>query len=1124
MGRMAHVAGACLLGGLLAVGVAGGLHGRTQAVAVAAATASPGDVVINEVAWAGHAGHTADEWLELYNTTAQTVPLAGWRLDSSDGGPSITLDGAIPPHGYYLIERSNDETVSDVPADWTGSFGNGLSNAGEVLALTDSLGNPIDTANGENGGAWPAGTSSSGAIPYATMERVDPAAPDADANWCTNDGATRNGLGAGGAPINGTPKAQNSCYRPPTSNVADLAVEKSGPAAAGTGGPITYTIALHNAGALTATGVVVTDVLPAAVDFVAQISPFPFARSGRDLVWWVGNVLTGTRHLITVTGRVNDAGAGSFTNRVTATTTASETAMANNAGAWTVALLPDVRLYAVAPVNYAGLSREAAALINTGPHTVSLDGWRLNDDPNAAGGVSFPLTATIGPGQFLWLAQDGDGFYPVWGFDAHWAAQAITRPVPRLSGDWPSGLLADHGDATYLLDAGGNVVDALAYGTGLAAQGWYGPAAPYPYPGYGEGQVLYRKLDQATGRPVLDTDRAADWAQDPEDPIGGRRLRYPGWDLEEMFFPAEISATAHLTLAAAPEGTLDVVSQTIRSAQHSLRIQAYTLESMPLYQVLSDRIQSGVAVTVLLESQPAGGIEDVQRWIVQRLHNPPTSTVYFIGRTGARYRFQHAKFILVDERLALVSTDNLGENSLPSDRKDNGTAGHRGFVAVTDSPGVVAHLAEIFRRDYDPAHHLDVVPYDETYAPPDGFILLPPPDWTTYTAPFTRTLATTATHVTVLHAPEHALRDQDGLLGLLGRAGGGGEIAAMQMNEPFTWTATGGPAGLNPRLQALVAAARRGADVRVLLDEYYDDPQGANGNTASCTHLNRIAAAEGLSLACRLANVTGLGIHAKVFLVRAGDERWVHLGSINGTEAANKQNREVALQFHSAEGYTWMQAIFEHDWAAGHSPLPHHVCLPLLMREWTLPADHPLVSEIFVNPAGDDAGREWIELYNPGPEVGLAGWTLGDALAPGNYGDGRYGFPASARLARGQVLVVAACATDFSAAYGFNPAYEWGDCDPSVPNLAPVGAWEGFGLALGNERDEVLLLDTGGRVVDSTAWGGTSRAGVTPFTGFTGPFPAGASLKRYPPSTDRDDCARDFYVSSNPSPGLVAGD
>jgi len=1125
-----RVAGASLVGGLMAVAVVSGLRTPVRAAAVAAAAASPGDVVINEVAWAGHAGHIGDEWIELYNDTAYTIALGNWRLYSSDGGPSITLSSDVPPHGYYLIERSNDDTVSDVPADWTGSFGTGLSNSGEVLTLTDHLGSLIDTANAEDGGPWPAGITTTGVITYATMERVDPAAPDTDANWCTNDGVTRNGLDAGGNPINGTPKAQNSCYRPPVSDVADLVVVKSGPAAAAPKSLITYVIAVSNAGSITATAVRVTDTLPADVDLVTQTcpsassgqAPFTFTHSGRDLVWQLGDVPTGTQHSIIVTACITDTASGTFTNRVTATTTASETAVANNAGSWTTAVLPPVCLYALAPINYDGRSGEAAALINLGSRTVSLGGWYLNDDPNTASGVSFPATATIEAGQVLWLAQNADGFYPVWGFDAGWAAQAVTRPVSLLGGSWHAGFLADDGDTTYLLDAGGNVVDAVAYGTGLASQGWSGPAIPYPYPGRSSGQVLYRKLDQSSGRPVPDMDTAAGWAQDPDDPINGRKVRYPGWDLEELFFPVEVTATAHFTLAAAPEGALDVVSGTIAAARHTLRIQAYTLESVPLYQAISERVRSGVVVTVLLEGNPAGGMEDVERWIVQRLHTPPTSTVYFIGQAPSRYRYQHAKFILVDDRLALVTSDNLGENSMPSDRQDNGTSGHRGFVAVTDSPAVIARLAGIFRLDCDPLHHLDVVPYDDTYAPPGGFTPpLPLPDWTTYTAVFTVPLVTTATHVTVLHAPENALRDQDGLLRLVGRAGSGDKIAMMQMSEPFTWTAGAGNAGLNPRLQALVAAARQGAGVRVLLDEYYDDPLDADGNAAACLRLNGIAAQEGLSLACRLANVTGLGIHAKVFLVSVGDERWVHLGSINGTENANKHNREVALQFRSAEAYEWMRAVFEHDWVLGHAPRPYRTYLPLVMRNYIPPADHPLVSEVFVNPEGDDGGREWIELYNPGPEVTLAGWTIGDAINAGNYGDGRYAFPAGAQLAHGQVMVVAACATEF-AAYGFNPAYEWADCDATVPGLVPVATWEGFGLALGNVSDEVLLLDARGSLVDSAAWGGTPRAGVTPFTDFIAYFPDGASLKRYPPGTDHDDCARDFYVSYNPSPGVVA--
>jgi len=1098
---MMWLTGTCLVGSLLVVAVVRGLCTSARAAEMAATSANALDVVINEVAWMGTAASPTDEWIELYNTTAATVSLEGWHLVDDDN-LDIALSRDIPPYGYYLIERTDDDAVSDIPADWTGSFGYGLSNTGEALTLTDNLDNVIDTANG-GGGDWPAGDNSA----KHTMERIDPTAPDTDANWVTNDGITRNGLDADGNPLNGTPKARNSCYAIP-----GLSLAKLGPSVATAGFTLTCRLLVGNTSDLTATSVVVTDSLPAGLEFITQASLYTFTQPALGtLRWEVGDLPTSVSHLITLTLHAADTLSGTVTNVATATEQTGRTETTS----WTAPVLPCVRLYALAPANYGG-SKEAAALINRNPYTVPLDGWQLNDDPSA-GGASFPATATIGPEQVIWLAQDADGFYPVWGFDADWATQSITRPVPILDGSWPG--FTDHGEAAYLLNADARVVDTLAYGTGAAAAGWSGSAVPYPYAGYSAGQVLYRKLNQTTGLPVSDTDAAADWAQAPDDPINGRKLRYPGWDLEHLFFPAEITTTATLILAVAPEGTLELVSQTIASAQHTLRIEAYTLKSVALHEVINDRIRAGVVVTILLESGPTGGVDDVEKWIAQRLHSPPTNTVYFLGATAPRYRYQHAKFILVDERLALVSSDNFGETSMPSDPKDNGTMGHRGLVAVTDSPGVIARLAEVFHRDCDPLHHLDVALYDDTYAPPPDFTPLPPPDWTTYTAAFTAPLVTTTTHVTVLHAPENSLRNQDALLGLLDRARSGDCIAVMQLNEPVTWTAGVGNEGLNPRLQALVAAAHWGADVRLLLDGYYD----SGGNTATCLYLNDLARNEGLSLTCRLANVTGLGIHAKVFLVSVGDERWTHLGSINGTENSNKSNREVALQFRSAEAYEWVQTIFEHDWELGHGPMIYHIYLPLVMRDYVLPADYPLVTEVFVNPAGDDAGKEWIELHNPGTEVSIAGWMLGDAINTGDYGAGRYAFPAGAQLLRGQVIVVAACATNFSVAYGFNPSYEWTDCDPAVPNLTPVASWDGFGLALGNESDEVLLLDAGGALVDSAAWGGAFRANVMPFTDFIAPFPSDASLKRHPPDTDRDDCSRDFYVSYNPSPGLISG-
>ena len=104
-------------------------------------------VVINEIAWAGTGPQTSqDEWIELYNRTNYNIDISGWRLYSSDAGPDIifgedsesttTINKIIPAKGYYLIERTGDDTVNDIPADWYGSFTNGLSNNGEILTLS----------------------------------------------------------------------------------------------------------------------------------------------------------------------------------------------------------------------------------------------------------------------------------------------------------------------------------------------------------------------------------------------------------------------------------------------------------------------------------------------------------------------------------------------------------------------------------------------------------------------------------------------------------------------------------------------------------------------------------------------------------------------------------------------------------------------------------------------------------------------------------------------------------------------------------------------------------------------------------------------------------------------------
>jgi len=146
-------------------------------------TATPAgflSVVINEVAWMGTGGSTADEWIELYNPGSTEISLAGWVLRADDTSPNITFPAwaSIPAGGFFLLEKDTDNTVIDVTANliYTGE----LNNSYEVLRLYDSSNRLIDTAN-SNGGLWPAGSTTT----LGSMERRA-VVVDSDTAWITN--------------------------------------------------------------------------------------------------------------------------------------------------------------------------------------------------------------------------------------------------------------------------------------------------------------------------------------------------------------------------------------------------------------------------------------------------------------------------------------------------------------------------------------------------------------------------------------------------------------------------------------------------------------------------------------------------------------------------------------------------------------------------------------------------------------------------------------------------------------------------------------------------------------------------------------------------------------------------
>ena len=138
-------------------------------------------VVISEVAWAGSSLSTADEWLELTNTTTQPVDVSEWTLTGAATSP-LTLPAAsiIQPDSTFLISNydktATNSTLNVHPQYITTAVS--LPNDKLKITLARADGTLVDTAG--NGGApfkgGPGGTGGTTNGRFRTMERLDASA------------------------------------------------------------------------------------------------------------------------------------------------------------------------------------------------------------------------------------------------------------------------------------------------------------------------------------------------------------------------------------------------------------------------------------------------------------------------------------------------------------------------------------------------------------------------------------------------------------------------------------------------------------------------------------------------------------------------------------------------------------------------------------------------------------------------------------------------------------------------------------------------------------------------------------------------------------------------------------
>jgi len=584
-----------------------------------------------------------------------------------------------------------------------------------------------------------------------------------------------------------------------------------------------------------------------------------------------------------------------------------------------------------------GEGGESFALVNAGDRKQRLDGWAVTDNE---GLWRFPAGSVLAPGAVVHVARSMERFTWEFGFAPDYALDRQPTPGDSLL------ILDNGGDELVLLNERGRVVDALVWESGWAEaqSGWTGPAAaPFRFNDYvpAEGQVLWRKRSLESGR-RLDTNTAADWIGDARDPELGTSVAYPGWDRERFLDTARCEATAEVTAFVSPDNSFAGVRDFLRAATASLEIETYLFTHAGLADELVAAMERGVRVTMLLDGEvfgARGGTYDVVRAIARRLDEHPSGRgAVFFWRNGDdprhtgmdadipdRYNHCHQKFIIADRRRLLVGSDNFTQSSLPDDEPADGTNGARGAFLVTDAPCVLERAIAVWEADFDPNRQRDI----HRYVPREGLDERPPRAGSArsgYTPLQPEAYsAREKARFELSQSPDNALRPDRGYLGHV-QAAGRGDLVLVEQQYERAWWGYGEDRAPNPRLEAYLAAARRGARVRVLLSGDADDEDGAK-NRLTAERFNAIALEEGIDLRIALGTLPGdrpgrgAPIHNKMLLVKVGGAHWCHVGSANGSETASRMNRELGLSIDSLALFAYLAEVFTGDWlrAAGLS-------------------------------------------------------------------------------------------------------------------------------------------------------------------------------------------------------------
>ncbi|HWR64084.1 MAG TPA: phospholipase D-like domain-containing protein [Candidatus Thermoplasmatota archaeon] len=531
------------------------------------------------------------------------------------------------------------------------------------------------------------------------------------------------------------------------------------------------------------------------------------------------------------------------------------------------------------------INAEYVRLLNPTNKTIDVSGWYLTDkpwkQPDDQPKILFP-EETILPSQTSWfITKNATAFFWETAILPDFEYAVDSDPTVAQFLTYRTVSFSNTGGLVGFYTASHRLIDLVIYGdTDEYISGWEGPSIP------ASGQGVTLKRNSINGTPI-DTNSASDWVH--------HRIYHIG----QSDFPVQtMTFNGEITTFVSPDNSYETITRELHNALHSIDMNMYEFSNPFLYEELLDALKRNVTVRLFMEGSPIGGIDDREKYILGNLASQGGLIRFIVSDYGnhvnARYQFDHAKYLLIDNETVIVESCNWVKTGVPK----NPSFGNREWGIVVRNKEVASSFSQVFQDDWNLLHS-DSYPIEAmnmTYPP--WFTLDYEIPTGSYLPQFKAETITGPCTMTPVFSPDTS---EQVILDAIDAATA--TIYVQQLYIYRDWDET-----ISPFVQHLVNKSSEGVLVQVILDynEQYE------GTITIINETKEYLETYGVKVKCISSDWSPFTtIHNKGMII---DNTTVLISSINWNEQSVRKNREAGILIKNQEAASYYTTVFLSDW------------------------------------------------------------------------------------------------------------------------------------------------------------------------------------------------------------------